>query len=73
MANIFDCRWFYDGCCECVGGTCQNYGLTESRCLQCSLDLATDLMDELPENEDELDYGEGMSAIDGSAVENTNI
>ncbi|XP_076059894.1 protein twisted gastrulation-like [Oratosquilla oratoria] len=28
-------RWFYDGCCECVGSTCINYGLNESRCIQC--------------------------------------
>jgi len=29
-------RYFYDGCCECVGLTCLNYGLNESRCSQCS-------------------------------------
>ena len=24
-------RWFEDGCCECVGHHCQNYGIAESR------------------------------------------
>ncbi len=28
-------RWFHDGCCECVGHTCINYGINESRCLEC--------------------------------------
>lgn len=34
-------RWFHDGCCECVGSTCINYGVNESRCKFC------------PEDEDE--------------------
>ena len=25
-------RWFHDGCCECIGQNCSNYGLSESRC-----------------------------------------
>ena len=25
-------RWFKDGCCECVGHACINYGLNEARC-----------------------------------------
>ncbi|XP_045130193.1 twisted gastrulation protein homolog 1-B-like isoform X2 [Portunus trituberculatus] len=29
-------RWFFDGCCECVGSSCVNYGINESRCIQCS-------------------------------------
>lgn len=32
---IFPIRWFHDGCCECVGHTCINYGINESRCLEC--------------------------------------
>ncbi|KAF4519133.1 hypothetical protein B566_EDAN007406 [Ephemera danica] len=24
-------RWFHDGCCECIGNTCINYGINESR------------------------------------------
>ncbi|CAG7835536.1 unnamed protein product, partial [Allacma fusca] len=31
-------RWFHDGCCECVGKTCINYGINESRCSACSLE-----------------------------------
>lgn len=26
-------RWFHDGCCECVGKYCLNYGVDEPRCL----------------------------------------
>uniref|UniRef100_A0A2P2I4N9 Protein twisted gastrulation-like n=2 Tax=Hirondellea gigas TaxID=1518452 RepID=A0A2P2I4N9_9CRUS len=29
-------RYFFDGCCECVGHTCLNYGINESRCSVCS-------------------------------------
>ncbi|XP_063590748.1 twisted gastrulation protein homolog 1-A-like isoform X1 [Penaeus indicus] len=28
-------RWFFDGCCECVGSRCINYGVDESRCIDC--------------------------------------
>lgn len=28
-------RWFHDGCCECVGKHCINYGINESRCRDC--------------------------------------
>jgi len=35
-ANYF--RWFHTGCCECIGRTCINYGIDESRCLNCSVD-----------------------------------
>lgn len=31
-------RWFHDGCCECVGPHCINYGMNESKCLRCPLD-----------------------------------
>ncbi|XP_071515434.1 twisted gastrulation protein homolog 1-A-like [Panulirus ornatus] len=30
-------RWFFDGCCECVGSYCINYGVNESRCIQCPM------------------------------------
>lgn len=26
-------RWFHDGCCECVGKYCLNYGIDEPKCL----------------------------------------
>ncbi|XP_018006681.1 protein twisted gastrulation [Hyalella azteca] len=29
-------RYFFDGCCECVGLYCLNYGLNESKCAECS-------------------------------------
>lgn len=55
--------WFHDGCCECVGSTCLNYGVNESRCLSCP-ETRDDDLEPLP-NEDELVYGEGHGAIDG--------
>merc|ERR1712029_262506 len=30
-------RWFHDGCCECVGSQCINYGINQSRCSDCPL------------------------------------
>ncbi|XP_075230235.1 protein twisted gastrulation-like [Lycorma delicatula] len=45
-------RWFHDGCCECIGDKCINYGINESRCLQCP-PLIKEVI--LPE---EADYGE---------------
>lgn len=24
-------RWFHDGCCECIGQMCINYGINESK------------------------------------------
>ena len=30
-------RWFHDGCCECVGSQCINYGINQSRCEDCPL------------------------------------
>nr|ATU82953.1 secreted Twisted gastrulation-like protein [Pristhesancus plagipennis] len=45
-------RWFHDGCCECIGDTCINYGIDESRCLHCP-DESEDLPDE-----SEVDYGD---------------
>lgn len=29
-------KWFEDGCCECIGYNCINYGINESRCSKCS-------------------------------------
>ncbi|XP_058804184.1 twisted gastrulation protein homolog 1-A-like [Phymastichus coffea] len=28
-------RWFHDGCCECVGNSCFDYGLGEGKCARC--------------------------------------
>jgi len=46
-------RWFHDGCCECVGKYCVNYGINESRCLQCPLPRENG---ENEENENRHDY-----------------
>ena len=35
-------RWFHDGCCECVGANCYNYGINESRCTLCPDDNEDD-------------------------------
>lgn len=56
-------RWFQDGCCECVGHTCFNYGITESRCLRCSEDA---LDEDLELSPDDLDYGEGMNPLEAA-------
>ncbi|XP_034116198.1 protein twisted gastrulation [Drosophila albomicans] len=37
-------RWFHDGCCECVGAQCLNYGINESRCSECPEDQDQDLL-----------------------------
>jgi len=43
-------RWFHDGCCECVGDKCINYGINESRCEECPL-LDLDDEEELTDEE----------------------
>lgn len=68
---FFPLRWFHDGCCECVGQTCINYGIKESRCRECPENKDLDL-DDFP-NEDELDYGDGVGPLDNGGVESTNI
>merc|ERR1712098_64196 len=35
-------RWFHDGCCECVGEQCINYGINQSRCMECPLEEEED-------------------------------
>ncbi|KAG5873607.1 hypothetical protein JTB14_007381 [Gonioctena quinquepunctata] len=47
-------RLFHDGCCECVGETCINYGIGVSRCQMCPWDDG--LL--ITEDENELDYGD---------------
>lgn len=56
----FAFRWFFDGCCECVGSTCINYGINESRCTLCPEAKEEDLLDDL--SQDELDFGENHLA-----------
>ncbi|KAF2901673.1 hypothetical protein ILUMI_04516 [Ignelater luminosus] len=57
-------RWFHDGCCECVGDTCINYGINESRCRKCS--LKDEIAEDYAMSDDEIDYGEGMDFDDES-------
>ncbi|KAG8175059.1 hypothetical protein JTE90_000807 [Oedothorax gibbosus] len=40
-------RWFHDGCCECVGSNCVNYGINESRCMDCPMDKDQMTIEEL--------------------------
>lgn len=51
-------RWFHDGCCECIGDTCINYGINESRCIHCPMDKEEDDLkdqyDDFGQDEDEL-------------------
>lgn len=56
-------RWFNDGCCECIGSTCINYGINESRCLHCP-----------EENEDDFhhrydDYGQDDDEFTGDETD----
>lgn len=48
-------RWFHDGCCECIGDTCINYGINESRCSQCppSKDGGRNQYDDYGQDDDE--------------------
>jgi len=57
-------RWFHDGCCECVGDTCINYGINDSRCRKCS--LKDEISDDYALTEEDLDYGEDMDLDDES-------
>ena len=47
-------RWFGNGCCECVGHNCKNYGINESKCLECG-DDDEDVLEEAELTEEELD------------------
>ncbi|UYV80210.1 TWSG1 [Cordylochernes scorpioides] len=51
-------RWFHDGCCECVGSTCINYGINDSRDKQAKKNLIERVWDvprcrECPEEDEE--------------------
>lgn len=53
-------RWFHDGCCECIGSKCINYGINENRCIKCpeskqnnkNKDKLKDNIEEYEENEE---------------------
>jgi len=44
-------RWFHDGCCECIGKSCTNYGIDESRCANCAHDEMDTDVETIVENE----------------------
>lgn len=60
-------RWFHDGCCECVGSTCLNYGVNESRCKFCPEEDDEDWEDF---NEDLEDEAYEFEAFDGNLKDN---
>ncbi|XP_014203681.1 twisted gastrulation protein homolog 1-A [Copidosoma floridanum] len=49
-------RWFHDGCCECVGDTCINYGINESRCQKCPVDKEEELKEQFDDYGQDDDY-----------------
>lgn len=64
-------RWFHDGCCQCVGNTCINYGLNESKCLDCPItkskkDFGDEPDDDLANSASEEydDYGSNDKKLD---------
>ena len=41
-------RWFHDqGCCQCIGDTCIDYGLNEPQCLACKVEDEEEESEEL--------------------------
>ncbi|KAL7306764.1 hypothetical protein TKK_0001130 [Trichogramma kaykai] len=55
-------RWFHDGCCECIGDTCINYGINESRCKLCPLDKDDEARD--PSKDQYDDYGQDDELVE---------
>lgn len=58
-ANAY--RWFHDGCCECVGQYCPEFGISQSECTQCPLDMSSNM-----EAETSDDQNSDTSGIDYS-------
>lgn len=60
-------RWFFDGCCECIGSTCLNNGVDESKCSECPETKINNgrnnSLEPNPPNEDDLDYGEDTKSL----------
>ena len=54
-------RWFHDGCCECVGKTCINYGINDSRCRNCPEQMEDE--DDLEEIGEELEVANEENEI----------
>ncbi|CAL1687341.1 unnamed protein product [Lasius platythorax] len=56
-------RWFHDGCCQCVGNTCINYGVNESKCADCPL------KNEGEEEEEYNDYGQDEEGLGEDGID----
>ncbi|XP_055385283.1 protein twisted gastrulation-like [Condylostylus longicornis] len=54
-------RWFYDGCCECIGSVCVNYGLNANRCSECP---ETKRGDNYDEDDDDYYYSDEQWSYD---------
>ena len=61
-------RWFQNGCCECVGHNCKNYGINKSQCLECG-DEEDDNLNEDELTEEELDR---MIAEEETVIQSLN-
>lgn len=61
-------RWFHDGCCQCVGHQCINYGINESRCSDCPLLDEAELTDEEIEQLINMKVGDEFQAAAAGAV-----
>jgi len=62
-------RWFHsDGCCECIGTTCLDYGKGESLCLNCPVQQEEDVGDEESEEFDYYDVHEAEKYTEQGAV-----
>ena len=62
-------RWFHDGCCECIAHTCINYGINESRCLQCPGEESDNPVETDTFTGEDYENGEGDDGKKGSKVE----
>ena len=69
-------RWFQDGCCECVGHGCINYGLNESRCAECSFEDDEDFPEEISDEELERleqEYADDLETLQQQPAPSTTI
>merc|ERR1712058_86892 len=67
-------RWFHDGCCECVGNQCINYGINQSRCIECPLmdEIDEEITDEEMEILVNMDYDEDFNDVNDENIVETN-
>ena len=73
-------RWFHDGCCQCVGPNCINFGLSESKCRMCPVRESGEHGPMAVDNgpaagrvaEDGSDYEVGPAPVDDDTVRQGN-